>query len=390
MEKYDNFIKEAMKSKIKKPSFAKVGDFVLCNGIFNDILGTSGKIAEITKIDDESLKKGYYTTAPVYTLKFNEPVEVAVYINKRGYYGNWEQKKEWEKTDTLTFPLNMLNGLYAGFPVVEIIPAEYVERFKRGEITKYKSSDLFTSLLKQIKFNVKEDYYDASYFDVDREKEDLFSFIPITKIKELKNIINEDEIYRSRYRQSSKIGRVFKKLNDELTDVQIENFVNEYKAAWKAKMEDLENRLRVVTGDDIVYWYLNTRYAKGNGTLNASCMQGPGAQNQIKFYAQNPNCIALAILLDDNDKLLARALIWRCIEPEGVIFMDRIYSVNPEHAKILHNFAKDNGIMTKADGYNTKHKMKVKIKPPSSGSWPYLDTFVYNSGGKDKNVLVSA
>ena len=70
--------------------------------------------------------------------------------------------------------------------------------------------------------------------------------------------------------------------------------------------------------------------------------------------------------------------------------MDRIYSVNPEHAKILHNFAKDNGIMTKADGYNARHKMKVKIKPPSSGSWPYLDTFVYNSGGKDKNVLVSA
>ena len=384
MEKYENFIKEAAKSK---SSFANVGDFVLCNLNFHDIQGTKGKIAEIIKIDDKPPKnQGYnpYGNTSIYTLKFDEPIEVAVYFNKRSYYGNWVQTKEWEKTDTLTFPTTMLTDAPGGIFTVDIIPSEYVEKFKKGEITKYYASDLFEFMLKSIKFNVKSKYCDASYFDIDREKDDLFTFIPFGKLKEFKNIDNDEPMYKSRFRQSSKIGRIFKKLNDTLTDAQIENFVNEYKAVWKTKMEQIGNRLRVVTGEDIKYWYLNTRYEKGGGTLNQSCMQGQDAQSQINLYASNPNSIALAILVSEDEKLQARALVWRCIEPEGVIFMDRIYSVKPEHAKILHNFAKENGIMTKSEGYNNKHKMKVKINP-YNGGWPYLDTF----RPVEKNTLIS-
>lgn len=407
MEKYDEFIKEAVSKKPK--SSIKVGDCFLFNTNIQNISGIRNQIGEVIEVDEDPKVKAGKAYNPygtngniVYTLRFTNPIKVVFYLSKRNYYGQWEQKMDWEESHTITFVKSQMTN-------TELIPAEYVDRFKKGEIARYKGSYLFENILKSINFKVNVKYCDMTYFDIDREKDDMITYIPVGKLKELdkkkdKNdtvdpydgmtpnphsgVMEEDDVkfYKAKFRQSSRIGRVLKKLNDSLTDPQVENFVNEYKAIWKTKMEQMDNRLRVVTGEDIKYWYLHTRYEKGSGSLNSSCMQGEGAQSQINFYAQNPDSIALAILVSENDKLQARALLWRCVKPEGVIFMDRIYSVKPEHAKMLHNFAKENGIMTKTEGYNNKHKLEVKIKP-YRGGWPYFDTFRNDQAGK--NILTT-
>lgn len=390
MEKYEEFIGEAVK---KKSDSFKEGDFVIFLTNLQDIVDIKDKIAEIIKVDKDPPARdennnpiyGYNRGMTLYTLKFTEEISIPVYIRKRNPYGYWNETREIEKTDTINFIQTQIRK-----PIVELVPKEYIDGIKEGKLTKYIANPVLSSIFKSIGFKVLTEYTEASYFDIDREKDNMISYLPINKLKELsktkvskKNISYDDygnpvsddsSMFKSRLRQPAKVGRVLRMLNPKLTDAEIETFVASYRAAWVAKMENLANRLRVVTGDEIQYWYLNTRYAKGGGTLNASCMQGSSAQSQIKFYAQNPDSIALAILVDDDEKLLARALIWRCYEPAGVIFMDRIYSVKPEHAKMLHNFAKENGIMTKADGFNNRNKLKVHVKP-YSGSYPYLDTF---------------
>ena len=116
---------------------------------------------------------------------------------------------------------------------------------------------------------------------------------------------------------------------------------------WKTINEDHSEKLQVVTGDKITYWYNHINYNTGGGPLNSSCMRGETAQPRVAFYAKHPDKIALCILLDDKNKLLARALIWRLDEPKGVVFMDRIYYVLPEHEKILEMYAAKQNIKTK-------------------------------------------
>lgn len=380
MEKYLDFINETAKSE-KKGGYNE-GDYLLFNSDWPHIKGMAGQVAQITEIKPVEDKRYSYgnKNEMVLTLKFIKPITEQVTVTRRNAYGYMENKMMWEETDTIYSTSKNLLG-------VELIPAEYIEGFKSGKLTKFRCSGVLESIFKAIKFTVKTKYTDASYFDCDREKDDQITYVPIGKIKEIK-ADPEDEFvaYKAKFRQGARVGRTLKKLNPDLTDPQVEAFVAEYKAAWSAKMEHINDRLRVVVGDDIQYWYLNTRYAPGGGPLNSSCMQGKDAQAGIAFYANNPNCIALCILLDDNDKLVARALIWRCSTPTNMIFMDRIYYVQTKHETMLKNFAKENGIVTKAGtsvvyGYTGKTRMEVKVKP-WTGHWPYLDTFRYDHNKK--------
>jgi hypothetical protein len=178
-------------------------------------------------------------------------------------------------------------------------------------------------------------------------------------------------------------------LSEKYNDTQQEGFVNNYKAFWNIIIKDQSENIKIVTGDLITHWYDCKNYNPGGGTLNSSCMRGEGGQQRVDaFYAKYPDKIALCILLDESKKLLARALIWRLDEPEGVIFMDRIYYVRPEHEKILEIYAAKHGIKTKLSGYNNTNKLVVKLDydaKKAKTSLPYLDTMKYLKGQIDKD-----
>lgn len=352
---YKEFINEmATKSDMK------VGDYVYCGGNFKNVeTPTKGKYAKI--IDREIRPIAWDYPTEFFTLEFDEPL-ISMTMKKNGHYS---ERKESNTIEISSRQLKLLN----------VIPKEEYDEFKNSGLMSYEATNIFKNILKTIEFKVESNFLDISYFDIDIEKDDVVSFLPSNKLE--KSVELKEDPYKSKFRQVSKIGRIFKKLNDGLTDSQIENFVHEYKALWSTIMKNSENRLQVVNGDKISYWYDGKKYLPGKGTLNRSCMRYASI---VKFYDKHPDKIAMAILLNSDDKLLARALIWKLDEPKGVIYMDRIYSVKSMYGKILLNYAHKNNMKTRAEGWNVKNRMEIKIK--HNDYLPYLDSFRYDYNKK--------
>lgn len=347
MIQYDEFVNE-----MAKVSDIKVGDYVYCNGDFHlPIRKTKGKFAKVIKISKE---KDGYNNIIAFTLEFDELIA-------HGHY-----QKRSKTTKITSYQLKMLDVMS---------PEEYEKNKKLidsgVELLKYEASKTFNDIIKKIKFKITSIYLNESYFDIIKEKNDMVSYLPFNKLKSSKEL--EEDPYQSKFRQITKIGRIFRKLNEKLTDVEIEKFVDEYKASYESMFK--EYNVKIVTGNDITYWYHVNQYAKGSGSLNKSCMRHTTATTRVGFYSKYPDKIGLAILVDENEKLLARALIWKLDEPKDVIFMDRIYSTKALYTNILKNYAIKNGIKTRSEGYNIKTKMVVEIPSYKNENLPYMDTF---------------
>ena len=328
------------------------GYYFECGSNFKGISPVKGKIIEV--IDRK------YGVKTIYKIKF---IDGPVTIKDSGVV-----------TDTIEINENQIRGL------IKINKSDYLRK-REGFTLKYEASDMFKYFLKCIKFRTKYNYYDASYFEISDEKNDMISFLPAAK----SNLVIDkgENPYESKYRQETKVGRILKKLNDDIENKQLEDFVYNFKATWNTIKKDYGANIKVVTGDDITYWYHQDHYNKGDdkggGSLNSSCMRYPEKQNRVKFYSKFPNKIALCILLDNNNKLLARALVWRLDEPANIIFMDRIYYVKQEHEKILEMYAIKNNMHTKLSGYNHNNHMKIYLpreKYTDINELPYLDTFM--------------
>lgn len=133
-----------------------------------------------------------------------------------------------------------------------------------------------------------------------------------------------------------KSGRFIKYLlrkNDvEHTDNDIEEWINTFRASI-----DGLNNFHIVEGEDIRKWY-NYKLAKDipGSTLANSCARNykDYLDERLNLYVDNPEQIKMLIKLDDNGKLIGRALIWKNVhyETDGrnyiYDFMDRIYSIN--------------------------------------------------------------
>lgn len=361
MKTYYEFINE----DFAKLGDIKEGDYLLCGGnLGNAAEPVKGKLVRVIKI--EKAKKGEphptggdcYGDETIYTLKFEEPIKV----------------KARTRYNTLTMTgrkdSDILKITDKQIRLLEVIPADKIDKFKKGALLKYEADGAFDGILKNIKFRITSLYNDMSYFKVD-ESGDTITYLPSNKYKA--EIEGDKDPYNSRFRQNSKIGRILKKLNPNLTDPEIESFVNAFRSNWNIMFKDVKDRLRVVTGDQITYWYKASNYAPGRGTLQHSCMRHEHTQKRVAFYAKNPDKIALCILVDENNKLLARALVWKLDKPDGVVFMDRVYSSKAEYGKMLEDYAKAKEWKMKSNGYNTNHKLSVTLK-----EWvptlPYLDT----------------
>lgn len=253
---------------------------------------------------------------------------------------------------------------------IEIMGADYqetLEKIKAGQLVKFKSSKEFLWTLKAIKFKIKGDYFNITDFDVVKDDSNSVSFIPAKKTKEESS---------EKFRQVSKVGRVLKKLNPDLSDKQIEDFVDAYKAECEAEV-----KIEVVTGDKISYWYHEKRYKKGGGSLNNSCMRYDHTQSQVRFYDSFPDRIALAIYVKDG-LLHARALIWKL--DDGRVYMDRIFSVSGAATVQLQKYAsKNNMLMYKNRG---NHTFSVTLETGKT-LFPYFDTF-YNHRRSGKNLIL--
>jgi hypothetical protein len=102
--------------------------------------------------------------------------------------------------------------------------------------------------------------------------------------------------------------------------------------------------------------------------------------------------IGMLILLDNNNKLRARSLIWfNSIRPEPHrVFMDRVYYTSQTEITIFHEYANKRGWLYKyrqtyGDSIyidpkdNERHSKSItfRLKNKDYDKYPYLDTLVY-------------
>lgn len=215
------------------------------------------------------------------------------------------------------------------------------------------------------------------------------SYIPKSKI----DVFNKNPD-RNKYEVKIKVGRFISRfmrpevLKEYTHPSDIEQFVNEYKSYFDCD----ESKLKIVSGSDILKYYHEENYlCSGNGgTLWKSCMRQSNRNKFMKLYESND--VQMLVFLTDNDKVRARALLWKAIDDNGNIYniMDRIYIIYDHDTNFFINWAQRNGFYTKWEqtAYNESTfrdsngnpiilELKIVLSKKDFTYYPYLDTFKF-------------
>jgi hypothetical protein len=294
--------------------------------------------------------RGYYQG---YNIKFVEPINMFKPTNTRWLYD----------TKHLTFDLVKMEK----------------EKLENHVVFPLIKSEAINIIFKEINFPITNFFLDWSYFDTTK-KNDMVSYLPVKKGE-----IAKTKEWKSPVRQKTRISRVLKKLNPSLTEKQIQDYANQFKARYEKLINNIDNNLRVVTGEEIRYWYLEDHYAEG-GMLNNSCMRYPESQKRFGIYVNHPSKIGMLILTNDDEKLLGRAIIWNVDDPK-LIFMDRVYAINDFYQNVLINYGKERGMKYYFTDSETKMTINDIETSDCSCDNPFMDTFRYYN--VDKKQLLS-
>lgn len=260
------------------------------------------------------------------------------------------------------------NDLKNSFKLIEKI---YIEKIKNKFGDKDKS--------------VLDEYSDSVVFYLqNNEDKNTFIAVCIGRYSPSDALIN-NKIPENR-RTESKIGRAITKMlnvyysnrpsNRKVYNAQvIEKFVNMF-IACAIEMKESFNNFKIVDGEHIKKWYNVKNYSKTNGhssgQLGSSCMRYEECHSFFNIYIKNPEVCKLLILLDKDDKLIGRSLLWTLIDGSKV--MDRIYTSRDSLMHLFEKWGRKNGYVCK---FKTNEQMSVKVKPIKYSKYPYMDTFCY-------------
>jgi hypothetical protein len=162
---------------------------------------------------------------------------------------------------------------------------------------------------------------------------------------------------------------------DLLKDIP-EHVLMEFVRFTSSKLVTL-GEFQIITGDKIVEAYESS-------IGESSCMTGEN--DYTKFYAINPK---VSMVIYDQK---ARALLWEC--DCGHRILDRIYPNDGCHVPIIHNWAKEHGILTRVNNSlpdedyvqvsdNGDHVVTMNL----FRCYPYLDTFHFGDIVDSRVVL---
>ena len=139
-------------------------------------------------------------------------------------------------------------------------------------------------------------------------------------------------------RRTMGIGKFFKDHLPEITEATINAYI-EYNKMLTCFDSNL---FSIVSGGDIMKYYLKDSYFKMSGELGNSCMRDSSKSHVIKFYSKNSNFRLLIMKAGQTDSIMARALL--VTTTDGTVFMDRIYTVDTKLITLFHRYAKENDI----------------------------------------------
>jgi len=205
------------------------------------------------------------------------------------------------------------------------------------------------------------------------EKNDRISFVQVnriardTNLKDLRSFkVGSDYKFWSQGRVPEySVGRWVRHLFLDvkkwaITDSQLEEFVNSYKATFDSKDE---SDFKLVSGEEIRKWYLEDNYLEVKGQLGNSCMRYERCQKYLDIYVQNPEVCSLLVLFD-GDKVKGRALVWEL--SDGSKYMDRIYTITDSDKVLFREWAEKNNMRTYD---NTDEVGRVHLKVTNFGMY---------------------
>jgi hypothetical protein len=183
------------------------------------------------------------------------------------------------------------------------------------------------------------------------------------------------------------------KLGEKFTDIEIENFVDQYKKVMQMKT-DIFSRFKEVKGEDIKHYYLVDNYESESGSLGGSCMRHSRCQDYFDIYVNNPDKVSLVILLSEQDssKIAGRAILW--LDDNDRYIMDRIYTIRTADILLFTEYCNSKGYLHKEsqnyssttpfiengielDGQDSK--VVITLKKGEYSPYPYMDTMKFYS-----------
>ena len=202
----------------------------------------------------------------------------------------------------------------------------------------------------------------------------------------------------TRNRQPGRVGATIQGLlravNQTFSNQEIEVFVNKYKSEFD-RYNDVFRNFELVSGNRIYHWYQSDNYLYGTskGQLSNSCM-GRARASWLEIYTQNPDVCNLLILkdADQEDKIKGRALVWKLSSPDGITYVDRIYTHDDSDLELYKQYiaqqgwylkkrytsSTDDSTMIAPDGTESRPKyLEVIVKAKEYSGYPYLDTLKF-------------
>jgi hypothetical protein len=185
--------------------------------------------------------------------------------------------------------------------------------------------------------------------------------------------------------QLNKDHDILRKLDWKEKD--LEEFINTFKKVLE--FDSLLDNIKVVSGDDIVKYYSAKKYYDTRrGSLGRSCM-AHSPSNYFDIYSKNTEVVSMVVVGTANDKIIARALIWKVYHldlKKWFFFLDRIYYTYQHEDGIIKDWFKNNYSDTLK--YSELHRCIVPLKHCEYTAYPYLDnlSYLYKKRGLFKNI----
>ena len=243
--------------------------------------------------------------------------------------------------------------------------------------------------------DVKQNFFDTT------DKEGMVSFLMHSKLPDDWDEDGDPALpYSYKGRGEVAIGKairyVMNLISSGVTDKELEEFVN----AYKATQDSMQWKFKMLEGDDIAKYYNEKKYYLKTGSLGGSCMADEG-KSTFALYSKNPDKVRLLVLIDEEqDKICGRALVWKLKKSPcaAKFFMDRVYANRDSDVYKFKKFAEESGFLYKAvmnshtetnvdfmfNGAPVSGEITVKLNG-SCGKYPFVDTLCFLD--KDRETL---
>lgn len=221
----------------------------------------------------------------------------------------------------------------------------------------------------------------VNFISISEQDKTKISYLTRDRISKME-VNPEIDFWISNQRYHAKPGSFIKKLFNDIDPKEVEKFSNLYRSVVKG----LNLNFSVVEGYDVSNYYHFKNHAEDRGSMGNSCMKHKHCQGFFGIYTDNPDVIKMLVLLDHNNMLIGRALLWTI---GSYKIMDRIYTMcDEEYSFYFKKWASKNGYLYKTN-QNFTHtnqfeslnnesqflQLRVKLKKYDYQTYPYLDTF---------------